>query len=78
SQQLQDILQVESPLERACLILHQLGQWVGAEEAKKIPDNLLAQLAGLLPRTIIFARKKFPKQTINRDKLMCIKHCILS
>ena len=72
TQQLQDILQVESPLERACLIMHQLGQWVGAEEAKKIPDNLVAQLAGLLPRTVVFARKKYPKQTTYRDSHLTV------
>lgn len=57
SQQLQDIVQVEAPLRRALLILNQLCQWVGAEEAKKIPNELIARLAGLLPRTVELARK---------------------
>lgn len=67
TQQLQEILQVDAPLERASLILHQLSQWVGAEEAKKIPDELVAQLSGLLPRTVVFARKNFPEATTYRD-----------
>ena len=72
SQQLQDILQVGAPLERACLILDQLCQWVGAEEAKKIPDELVAQLSGLLPRTIVFARKKSPVETTYRDSHLTV------
>ena len=59
SQQLQDILEVEAPLHRAVLILNQLCQWVGAEEAKQIPDELVARLAGLLSKTVKVARKNY-------------------
>lgn len=59
SQTLQDIAQVEAPLRRAFLMLHQLSQWVGVEEAKEIPDELLAQLAGLLSKTARLARKNY-------------------
>lgn len=72
TQQLQEILQVDAPLERAGLILYQLCQWVGAEEAKKIPDELVAQLAGLLPRTIVFARKKSCQQTTYSDRHLTV------
>ena len=67
SQQLQEILQVEAPFERAGLILRQLCQWVGAEAAQKIPDELVAQLAGLLPKTIVFSRQKFPTGITDGD-----------
>ena len=67
SQRLQEILQVEAPFKRAGSILRQLCQWVGVEEAKKIPDELVAQLAGLLPKTIVFSRQKFPTGTTYGD-----------
>jgi hypothetical protein len=63
SQQLQEIAEVEAPLDRALLILRQLCEWVGAEEAKKIPEELVARLVGLLPKTVEFARKTYPPRT---------------
>ncbi len=57
TQQLQEIAGEEAPLRRSCLILQQLHQWVGAEEAKKIPDELVARLAGVLPKTLEIAKK---------------------
>lgn len=57
SQQLQDIVEQEAPLHRSILMLNQLSQWVGAEEATKIPDELVARLAGVLTKTIKVARK---------------------
>ena len=62
SQQLQEIVQVEAPLRRAFLILHQLSQWIGAEATKKIPDELVARLAGLLPKTVKLARRNYPSE----------------
>ncbi len=59
---LQEIAEIEAPLRRAFSILQQLSQWVGAEEANKIPDEIVARLAGLLPRTVKIARRKYPAE----------------
>lgn len=59
TQKLQTIAGVEAPLRRAFLILQQLSQWAGTEEAKKIPDELVARLAGLLSKTVKVARKNY-------------------
>lgn len=63
SQQLQDIVGEEAPLHRSILMLNQLSQWVGAEEVTKIPDELVARLAGVLTKTIKVARKTSVKAT---------------
>lgn len=43
---------IQPPLQRACLIIRQLCQWITPEEAQKIPLELIAKLIGVLPRTI--------------------------
>lgn len=41
-----------SHLKRAYLMVHQLCQWVGMQEARKVPVELVARMAGVLPRTV--------------------------
>lgn len=50
--QQQAITSVISPLKRACLIVQQLCGWIGATEARQIPTDLVAQLVGVLPKTV--------------------------
>ena len=69
SQQLQDMVGEEAPLHRSILILNQLSQWVGAEEATKIPDELVARLAGVLTKTVKVARKTSVKATPQAEML---------
>jgi hypothetical protein len=59
SKRLQDIAGVETPIHRCLLMLHQLCQWVGVKEMNKVPDELIARLAGALTKTVKFARKKY-------------------
>jgi hypothetical protein len=66
SQRLQDISGVEAPLRRSFFILKQLSHWVGTQETHKIPDELVARLAGLLTRTVKLARKKYPTETCHK------------
>lgn len=67
SQQLQEITQEYAPHQRAFLILQQLSKWVGLEEVQKIPNELVAQMAGLFPETIEFVRKNYSMETSPRD-----------
>ena len=62
-ERLQEIAQEYAPEQRACLILHQLSEWVGCEEVKKIPNELVAQIAGLFAKTIDCVRKNYPVNT---------------
>lgn len=62
SKQLQKIVGMEVPSKRAFWILDQLYQWVGAQETQKIPDELVALLVGLLPKTVELARKNYPQR----------------
>jgi hypothetical protein len=59
---LQKITRLEDPLKRAFSILEQLYHWVGAQETEKIPDELVAMLAGLLPQTIELVKKNYPQR----------------
>lgn len=65
SERLQEITRLEVPSKRALWILDQLYHWVGAEEAQKIPDELVAMLAGLLPKTVELARKIYQQRNSN-------------
>jgi hypothetical protein len=53
----------QAPLHRSILMLNQLSQWVGAEEVTKIPDELVARLAGVLTKTLQVARTTSVKAT---------------
>ncbi|MBL1175718.1 hypothetical protein [Pantanalinema sp. GBBB05] len=50
--QQQAITSIPSPLKRACLMVQQLCGWIGTTEARQIPNDLVAQLVGVLPRTV--------------------------
>jgi hypothetical protein len=67
SQRLQDISGVEAPLRRSFFILKQLFHWVGVQETHKIPDELVAQLAGLLTQTVKLARQKYPTEIAHKQ-----------
>lgn len=73
SQRLQAITVQEAPLYRSIVILNQLCKWVGAEEARNIPDDLVARLAGVLPKTIKVARKTYV-EVIPQSKVVSTKH----
>ncbi len=55
---LQELMLVDAPLRRAGLVINQLGQWLGLQEAQKVPNELIASLVGLLPRNVEFARQQ--------------------
>lgn len=62
------ILPEQSPLRRACLIMNQLYQWFGVDETKRIPNELMAQLVGVLPGTIAIAQQQSAQNsTIQRE-----------
>ncbi|MBW4518965.1 MAG: hypothetical protein KME16_04590 [Scytolyngbya sp. HA4215-MV1] len=63
TQSLTEIASTLSPLHRAHLIVNQLCQWLGIEEARKVPIELIAQMVGVLPRTVILAWRQRPAQT---------------
>lgn len=65
-ERLKEILLERSRLRRAYSILGQLSRWVGADAVKNIPDELVAQLAGLLPTTVKVARQRWLAATISR------------
>lgn len=43
---------IQSPIQRAALMVRQLSQWLTQEEAQKIPCELIGKLIGVLPRTV--------------------------
>jgi hypothetical protein len=57
--QLQKITYLKIPLQRAYLLIRQLHVWLPGEEVIIIPELLLAQLVGVLPKTIAIARRKY-------------------
>ena len=56
SETLQKILGISSPIHRACAILKGLSRQLGANSIKQIPSELLAQLVGVLTKTVEIAR----------------------
>lgn len=52
---------VQSSLQRAYLIVRQLCVWLGLEEAKAIPHELVGQLVGVLPTTVAIAWQQYLK-----------------
>ncbi|HEY9649268.1 MAG TPA: hypothetical protein V6C95_01295 [Coleofasciculaceae cyanobacterium] len=60
SQALTKILLEDSPLHRAFCIINQLSHWLGADKTQKIPPELIAHLAGLLPKTVAIALQHYP------------------
>ncbi|MBE9114873.1 hypothetical protein IQ249_03080 [Lusitaniella coriacea LEGE 07157] len=51
------------PLQRATIILKMLRKYCGAEAFSYLPDDAIAQLVGVLPQTIVTARKHLDRLT---------------
>lgn len=64
----QNILLEQSPLRRACLIVNQLYQWFGVDETKKISNESMAQLAGVLPGTVAIACQQHAQSSAARPE----------
>jgi hypothetical protein len=54
-QKLEEILSVSSSIHRACLMIQQLSLWLGVSHVRKIPLELIAQLGGVLPKSVSVA-----------------------
>jgi hypothetical protein len=63
-EQLKEILLVPSSIERACAIIRQLSLWLGANQVRRIPCELIAQLGGLLPETVALAWQQLSTRNI--------------
>jgi len=59
---MQDIVLMPSSLQRAQQVIQLLNRWVGPEETQKVPEELMAQLVGVLPKTIALAREQLPRK----------------
>ncbi|MEQ9552038.1 MAG: hypothetical protein RIM23_20820 [Coleofasciculus sp. G3-WIS-01] len=57
---LQSIVVIPSPLDRATTTLHQLSQLLDANVISEIPSALIAQLAGVLTKTVNIIRQQRP------------------
>jgi hypothetical protein len=66
------VLVEASPLHRACLIVNQLYQWFGVDETKRIPNELLAQLVGVLPGTIAIAWQQYTQNPAMQRELCSV------
>lgn len=56
-QSTQKVAQHPVPLKRAKAILKMLERYCGVEATEQLPEDVLAQLVGVLPQTIVMARK---------------------
>ena len=54
---LQQVTGETAPIKRAHLLLSQMEAWFGKEEVDQIPDEWLAGIGGVLPRSIAAARR---------------------
>jgi hypothetical protein len=59
TRQLQKITYIKVPLQRAYLIVQQLNLWLPKQEVMTIPEPSLAQLVGVLPKTVVLARRRY-------------------
>ncbi len=60
----QSIVLVPSAVERAEMIIDVICRWLGRAEAQNIPHELIAQLAGVLPKTATLAWQKYLEKAI--------------
>ncbi len=67
SQKLEEILAVPSPIHRVRAILKVLSQGLQADLVKMIPSNLIAQLGGVLTKTVEIARQQPSIENRKRD-----------
>jgi hypothetical protein len=68
SAELSKIVGTISSLHRAYRMLEQLSAWIGSDEARKIPVELIARLAGVFPRTIVQVLQQRPPR-IDHDAM---------
>jgi hypothetical protein len=66
----QNIVLEPSPLKRAVLLLYRLCHWITPREAQKIPHDLIARIAGVLPRTIAQAWQYLVRQVRAKQALV--------
>lgn len=64
----QKITYLLAPMQRAYLMIRQLSLWLHPEEALAIPDELISQLAGVLPETVLMARQQFYQNQLHVDE----------
>lgn len=69
SKMLQKILEIPSPIHRACAVLKRLAQGLGANSIKQIPSELIAQLVGVMTKTVEIARQQHPTETHPGSKI---------
>jgi hypothetical protein len=67
SQTLCKIAAVHAPLQRAYLIVRQLCLWLELQDVKAIPHELLAQLVGVLPKSIDVGWQQYLQYCDSRD-----------
>lgn len=57
---LQSMVIIPAPLDRATTILDQLSLWLDVTVISEIPSGLIAQLAGVLTKTVTIVRQQHP------------------
>ncbi|MEQ8963821.1 MAG: hypothetical protein RLP02_38940 [Coleofasciculus sp. C2-GNP5-27] len=63
---LQSMVMIPTPLDRAATILHQLSLWLDVNVISEIPSGLIAQLAGVLTKTVTIIRRQHPTNPAER------------
>lgn len=63
---LQSMVMIPTPLDRAATILHQLSLWLDVSVISEIPSGLIAQLAGVLTKTVTIIRQQHPTNPAER------------
>lgn len=63
---LQSMVMIPTPLDRAATILHQLSLWLDVSVISEIPSGLIAQLAGVLTKTVTIIRRQHPTNPAER------------
>lgn len=63
-QKLEEILSVSSSIHRACLMIRQLSLWLGVSHVRRIPLELIAQLGGVLPKSVSVAWRQLSTRNV--------------
>lgn len=66
-EKMRQIIDVQSPLRRAYLIIKQLSHWYSREEVATIPEEALGKLVAVLPETVACAWRQYAQ---NPDSLL--------
>lgn len=72
------ITSVYSPSQRAYLIVRQLCQWLDPKIVKAIPNELIGQLVGVLPKSIDAAWQQYLQHCHYRSTPIELPHSIVS